>query len=182
MHCAAAGCGNAPNLLAGQIDFPPSNLYGPVVGVVIDTTSVYLSNQGNGGEVRKVPRAGGPSQQLFGSLGVPMGVSINGATVAVATLAQSGQVLAGSTNGGSTVLAFNQPFAVSSAITTTDVYWTFYNPNSANGAQVMKCPLAGCSNKPQVMAQNVQPAEGIVADGTAIYWLSNDGTVLKTPR
>jgi hypothetical protein len=182
MRCANAGCGNAPTLLAGQIYFAPPQSYGPVTGIAVDSASVYFGNNANGGELRKVPLAGGVSQQLVGSLGIPMGISLTGTTVAVATLGASGQILAASTSGGSTLLAGSQPFAVSAATTTTDVYWTFYNPQSINGAQVMKCPLAGCSNKPQVMARNIQPAEGIVADGTSIYWLSNDGTVLKTPR
>jgi hypothetical protein len=183
MMCAATGCNNTPTLVAGQIQLPPANQYGPHTGLALDGASIYWSHFGGGGEVRKAPLAGGANQTLMSQIGFAYGLSLTNTTLAVAVFGGSGQILTGPVTGGSKLLVGNQAFPISSAVSEEAVYWTFYNPQSSGGAQVMKCPLSGCANKAQVLSRSsIQPSEGIVVDGSNVYWLSNDGNVYKTPR
>jgi hypothetical protein len=57
-----------------------------------------------------------------------------------------------------------------------NAYWTLDEPTA-----VFECPLSGCGTAPLFLPYGTQPCESIVADAT-FYWLSNDGTVLKTPK
>jgi hypothetical protein len=179
MRCATSGCAQTPTALATRLQLTAADSFGPMTNLVLDATSVYWSDGSGSGQVRAAPLAGGNAVQLIGALGFSLGLALSRDTLAVTVLGSSGQVLTGPTTGGSSLLAGNQPFAVSVAMVDNDVYWTLWNPSAANGEQVRKCSIGG---KPQVLARGVQPAGGVVADANSVYWLSNDGTVLKTAR
>lgn len=183
MKCAASGCNDQPTQVAWGIQIPSPQNFGPIIGLSVDSTSVYWANLNNTGEVRKTALNGNltTSTQVFTGLGLPGGVASSGSGHLLVNIVGNGTQVWTDGPSGQSFLVGNQMFPVGSAVTDTDAYWTFYNPNWSNGAQVAKCPLTGC-NSVQVLATGIQPAEGIVVDAAHVYWLSNDGTVMKTPR
>jgi hypothetical protein len=185
MKCAVGGCNNAPTILVGnmQIAQAAQSGFGPSTWLAIDPTAIFFTTFQGGGEVRRMAINGGfgTSVGLYSGLGFPTSIATSGGNTVFVQGGQGGAITK-DTPSGMVTLAYNQPFPIGVAVTSTDVYWTYWNPGWASGAQVAKCPLAGCPNGPQALAQGIQPAEGIIVDGTSVYWLSNDGTVLKTPR
>jgi hypothetical protein len=50
----------------------------------------------------------------------------------------------------------------------TDVFWTTSN---ASGAQIVTCPVGGCSGSPAVVVSGRTGIGAIAADATRIYWV-----------
>src|SRR5205814_8475859 len=67
------------------------------------------------------------------------------------------------------------------AFTTLASEVDFPDPIATDGSNVyvgtltrlIACPLAGCANPPDVLVEN-ERAFSIVADGTSLYWTTND--------
>jgi hypothetical protein len=60
------------------------------------------------------------------------------------------------------------------AVSNRHVYWTAGSVNS-----VQRCPLAGCSGTPEVMASTTGSPWGITVDSTVVYWVTESGQVGK---
>ncbi len=182
MMCAKTGC-TTPQTLYAQLQIPAAQQYGPSTGLAVDSMNLYFTSLDGGGQLHSYSLAAGTDQILASTYGLPAALALESGVLAVVSWGPSGRVFSAPTiPSAGTVLAAGQVYPLSAALTTSAVYWTVYNPGWDNGAQVLKCPLAGClSSGPQILAQGVQPAEGIVVDSTYVYWLSNDGTVNKTP-
>jgi hypothetical protein len=83
------------------------------------------------------------------------------------------------------VVLVTAPFGVSSfAIDQASVYWTTDwttngDPTLASGT-VSKCPLAGCTGNPTVLATRQNVAENLLLSGTTLYWLDyNAGSLMR---
>lgn len=112
----------------------------------------------------------------------PYAVEVNASSLVVLEYGQAGMVWVEPINGGTPLqIAGGQSFPQEMTADTTAAYWTAWVPGPT-GQTVMQCALTGCNHQPQVMARGAQPAGSIVTDATWVYWLSNDGTVLKTPK
>jgi hypothetical protein len=180
--CAKAGCNDQPTLINNRLGTQNPMSFGPPVNLVADSTNIYFTSLLGTGELHKAPLGGGPDTTIASSLGSASGLAIANGVLGVAGWGQGGAINTVPTSGGTaTLVSWDQIFPISVAITTTDAYWTVYNPQWNSGGQVFKCPLTGCGKAPQILSRNVQPAEGIIADSTHVYWLSNDGSVYKTP-
>jgi hypothetical protein len=63
------------------------------------------------------------------------------------------------------------------AVDSTSFYWT--NRMNTTGS-IAKCPIAGCGmSQPTVVVASADRPNGIVADGTNIYWAETNGGTIK---
>jgi Stigma-specific protein, Stig1 len=176
--CAKTGCNLTPATLATGLQYS--------FGLRVDASNVYWSTLNGGGEVHYVPTGGGVDTAVASQLSYPYDIALSGNTIVVVTYGGPGRVLMVPTPGDAgpgtaTLLVGAQYFAKNVWADGTNAYWTLDNPTSSGGT-VFECALSGCNNAPLLLAYGFQPCEAIVSDATYVYWLSNDGTVLKTPK
>jgi hypothetical protein len=181
MACAKAGCNSTPATLSSGV-----HLQYPY-GLFADGTYVYWTSFNFGGEVNRVPTGGGNFDTLGSNLGYPYEIGLANQTIVVVEYGYPGLIATlpqgGVGDGGSaTNIASGQAFPTEGTTDGTAAYWTTQEPDPKTGATLLKCALGGCNFQPQVLATGVQPAGSVVTDATWVYWLSNDGTVLRTPK
>ena len=181
MACAKGGCNSMPTTLSSGI-----HLQYPY-GVVSDGTYVYWTSFNFGGEVNRVPVGGGNFDTLATNTGYPYEISVASQTILVVEYGFPGVVATvpqgGEGDGGSpTNIAAGLALPTEGTTDGTTAYFTLNEPDPKTGATLYGCALKGCNFQPQVLAKGVQPAGAVVTDAKWVYWLSNDGTVLKTPK
>ncbi len=173
MKCAIAGCAT-PTTLATGLQY--------AYGLALDGTYAYWTTLNGGGQVRRVLLGGGGELAMGSTFVYPYAVQVNASSFVVLEYGQAGMVWVEPINGCTPLqIAGGQSFPQEMTADATAAYWTAWQPGPT-GQTVMKCALTGCNHQPQVMARGVQPTGSIVTDATWVYWLSNDGTVLKTPK
>jgi hypothetical protein len=174
MKCALSGC-TTPTQLGAGLQY--------AYGLAIDATHVYWTTLNGGGEVRRVGIDGTGEVSLGNTFVYPYAVSLSGSSLVVLEYGQAGMVWTEPLGGGTpTQIAGGQAFPQMMTSDSVAAYWTSWNPQSGGGKSVLKCPLAGCNHQPQALAYGIQPTGSVLTDSTWVYWLSNDGTVLKTPK
>jgi hypothetical protein len=177
MACAKSGCGGAPATLASgiHVQYP--------YGIVAAGGALYWTSFNFGGELNRVPTTGGGGMTTVGNnLGYPYEVAFAGSTLLTVLYGQGGGVATvPSAGGAATHIVGGQSFPTEGTTDGTSAYWTLTVPSQQGGATLLKCALS-LGALPQVLATGVQPAGSVVVDATWVYWLSNDGTVLKTAK
>ncbi len=161
-----------------------------VTGLVADAQYVYwATNQYAGGDatVKREPLAGGVSPTvLTGGLLYPNSICADANNIYVANGGTCGSLCnsdasvwaVSKTAGGYKVLASNQIVAgFYCAVDSRNVYWTNYATNTAQTAQVSEVAVSGNGSASVLVPTVPSQVSGLVSDGTALYWLGQDGQV-----
>ncbi len=173
VKCPLAGCGAAtPTLLAGALQTP--------YGLAIDANLVYFT-EGGAGTLKTVPLAGGNPMALAQGQQQPSGVAIDGTSAFWTSLGDGNVAAVGLTGGVSTTLTTVQGFPQDIVTDGTYVYFTDTQSVPGEGA-VMRCPVAGCSGPPLVLAANMPTALDVAVDQAFVYWLGSDGTLMRAAK
>jgi hypothetical protein len=174
LQCPLGGCGaTTPNLVAAQLQTP--------YGLAIDTKRIYYTQQG-AGAVMMVALTGGVPLSLAQGQEQPSGIAIDGTQVFWANLGDGSVASSPFTvSGGATPVAQVQGFPQDVATDGTFVYFTDTQTVPGEGA-VMRCPVAGCSGPPLVLAANVATALDLAVDQAFVYWLGSDGTLMRAAK
>lgn len=185
--CSAASCGSFPTILS-----PGATPTGIARGT---GTHLFWTERGTSpnfvdGAVTHGSIAGGGGTRIATGLQSVSGVAADAVNAYFAT-SGDGSVwkcpfaagCAGA-NAANLVLlanAQNTPWRI--AVDATDVFWT----NKGDGT-VMRCAIAGCGNKPTLVASGPAGAWGIALDARFVYWTAtgtfgaNDGAVMKVAK
>jgi hypothetical protein len=172
LACPLAGCGTTPNLIA---DF----LQGPY-GLAVDATRIYYTQQG-AGTVMAAAIAGGNPTSLSGGQQQPSGIAIDAKDAFWASLGDGSVASSPITGGGANPVAQVQGFPQDIVTDGTNVYFTDTQTIPGEGA-VMRCPVAGCSGPPLVLAANMPTALDLAVDQSFVYWLGSDGTLMRAAK
>ena len=175
MSCAKTGCNQAPTTLASgiHVQYP--------YGLLVNGGNVYWTSFNFGGEINKVPTTGGSFTTFSSGLGYPYEISSAGSIMMVVLYGQGGVIATVPMSGGTASnIVGGQSFPTEGTTDGVSAYWTLTIPNNEQGATLVKSSLT--TPMPQILAVNVQPAGSVAVDSTSVYWLTNDGTVRKTPK
>jgi len=174
LACDPTDCVNTLITIATE---PPHN----PVAIVADSTAVYWANFKNGRiDTCNLGGCGTPSILASDHPGGPWyGLALASGTVYWTSKAvDAGGVFSCATGGCATPTQIGSsaggPWDL--AVDGSYVYWT-----TAEGGQVLRCPLTGCgSNAPLVIADNQAFPGGIAVDVSGVYWLNQtSGAVLR---
>jgi hypothetical protein len=116
--------GGAPTALAGEQASPRS--------IAVDSTSVYWTNESDGGAIVRAPTDGGDATVLALATR-PSGIAVD-ATYVYWTDLGAGTVMAVPIDGGTPLtIASGQPCPQAVAVNATSVYWTNFGESSSAG-------------------------------------------------
>jgi hypothetical protein len=172
-YCPLAGCGSAPpTSLTGGLQDP--------YGLAVNSTSLFYTEE-MAGTVSVIAIAGGKPTPLSQGQAEPSGLAID-TTEAFWACNNDGNV-AGVTFSGndSTTLATVQGYPEDVATDGTNVYFTDTLTVPGEGA-VMRCPTAGCSAGPLVLAADAPTALDVAVDTAFVYWLGSDGSLMRAAK
>ncbi len=147
----------APITLASGLNNPQD--------IAVDSTSIYWTEAGASGAVKKVPINGGTVTTLASGLNYPTGIAVDSTSVYWAE--QSGTVKKVPINGGMvTTLASGMSTIWGMTVDSTNVYWT-------ETGTVKKVPKNG--GTVTALASGIGSADKIAVDSTSVYWTGNGG-------
>jgi hypothetical protein len=142
-------------------------------GIAMDANNVYWGVFNNNVGVYEAAVASGSPTQFVSGFGNTQQVAADGTNVYFTTYFPSGGVYMTDPNGLSvTPLATGQPRPFGVAVHGSEVYFT-------TSTAVMRVSTAGGS--PTQLAADTLPQQ-IAVDGTAIYWASGTGAILKLAK
>ncbi len=173
-----------------------ATLQGGIVGLTVDSTSVYFTEQNLGqgglvpGAVVQMPLQGG-AQTTLASYGVPGAIAV-GATGLV--WVETSWIVSAPIGGGapSTLATVTAPWPTTCglrfgglALAPTSAIWTTIDFETQASATLYETPLDGGTSLELAMADSIA---ALAADSTSVYWTEYDptatpqiGAVMKAP-
>jgi hypothetical protein len=171
-------------LFSGATPTPFASGQNTPMGLAVDATNVYWTNEGDG-TVMKKPLAGGNATMVASGQNEPRAIAVD-ATSAYWVNAgsggtnQDGAVMKAPLGGGTAiVLAPNQSFPYSIAVDASNVYWTTVSIFTAQEGGVFKLPLNGGVSP--IPIQTGQTTRAVAVDAASVYWLT-DSAVMRAPK
>lgn len=146
---------------------------GGAESLALDGTDVYWTD-GVNGEVRKVPKDGGPSIAVYSIANTePWGVAVDSSrvywTLPNFALGGTSAVMSAPLPGGTpTTLVTNVPGPMSIAVSSATVYWATSGQDA-----IQSVPIEGGSASTVVSDAN--GASALAVDGNNLYWCNADG-------
>jgi hypothetical protein len=172
-YCPLAGCGSvAPTALVGGLEGP--------YGLAVSATYLYYT-EAMAGTVSLIPIAGGMPTALSQGQAVPSGLAIDAADAFWACYNDGNIASVAFVGGESTTMATTQGFPQDIATDGTNVYFTDTLTVPGEGA-VMRCPVAGCTASPLVLAADAPTALDVAVDNAFVYWLGSDGSLMRAAK
>jgi hypothetical protein len=173
LTCPLAGCGPSPTLLADLLQTP--------YGLAVAAGRIYYTEQGAGNVMTVTITAGALPTSLSQGQQQPSGLAIDATEAFWANLGDGSVASILFTVGGSSTVAQVQGFPQDIVTDGTNVYFTDTQAVPGEGA-VMRCPVAGCSGPPLVIAGNTPTALDLAVDQAFVYWLGSDGTLMRAAK
>jgi hypothetical protein len=134
------------------------------IGIALDATSVYWTNELSSHGLYKMPLTGGPPVSLAAGGSGQLAISPTDAY----WFDVYGSLLTAPLQGGATVtLAPAESGVTSVAIDATSVYWTTF---LSNGGTLQRLPLHG-GGSPEALFRGEVGAAGVAVDNTNVYWV-----------
>lgn len=186
------GIHRAPKL-GGPIDLLAADDRGPHV-IVADGEWIYAADLGTpptdfrDGRIVRVSKSAGGLQVLASSLEAPGDLRVAGDQIYFSTIGthdygaynNDGAIWRMPKDGSTPPvrLAKDQLHPAGMAVDFSYVYWV-----TDYGGQVMRCALAGCDQKPDVLYADQNVPRSIVVDDAWLYWTNQQGTnVVRAPK
>jgi hypothetical protein len=172
-RCPVAGCGDSPELVTVT-----RGHHGELAG---DATNLYWSQRSSGpgtGAIMTVAKDGStPSRTIVDGLQSPTAVAVDATNVYWMETHSLGAVktcpLAGCA-GEPTTLATRQSFPLRLGLDGANAYWFNFDEEWWSGkdvtAKLVRCPLTGCGDQPDVLITHQMSPYDIALDKTHVYW------------
>jgi hypothetical protein len=172
LRCPLAGCAGTPTVLTGVLGMP--------FGLAVTASRAYYTESGTG-ELSVVPIAGGNPTALSSGQQQPSGLAVDASHAYWASTGDGNVARIALTGGSSTTMSVVMGFPQDVATDGTNVYFTDTQSVAGEGA-VMRCPIAGCSGPPLILAASVPTALDVAVDDAFVYWLGSDGTLMRAAK